>query len=555
MCKKGKAIPKKVCIGICAIILAVIFIAIAASNRKEVINLNKYLHIGASGYDGYGTAEYSVDWDAVREKYEGKLHFTRAGKKAQEEGLQYKDPIFYIQNNVVVSLDKRNGLSNGDAIKYSWEIGKNVSKYINCDLKAKDGKDKVSNLTELEKFDPFDGLNVKFSGVSSEGIPEISYDGDELDLSDFDWDNTEGLRNGDKVTVYLSNTDMEYYADSIGKVPDKISKEYTVSGLDEYVTSYDSLTKDFLDDVKKEAEDEIYSYGARSFGQSMSMNNLEYAGYIFSTVKDNAEPDSFTYYDTYSEYYNSLYVIYKGDVSSLFGSFSTTKVYYPVLFANILKSGDSLSYDENCGIVGSTSLNDYWDTIRGYVNPVRCYSEIVDGNRDNFISECGDGFEIYSERNDIEKLDDISKSFKEKLQTDAKDQIESYIAKNYGESSTVDTLSLKGEYLLISKSQTNDEDSNKYIVVYSAKASNSEGKFKTTTIYFPVEYKGIVKLSGDEYIVTETKGILGESTFPDNNWYSTKGYLDGNKMYSDVITQSRDAYTYEVSDGLKEFGS
>lgn len=554
MIEKCKAVPKKVYAGLCAVIVVIIAIVAVALNHKETINLNKYLSINTYGYDGYGTVGYSIDWDAIRDKYEDKLHFTHAGKKVRRERMDYDDPIFFIEDNIILSFDDENGLSNGDTVKYSWKIEQNISKYVNCKLKAKNGKHKITDLTELEKFDPFNGLEVKYSGLAPYGTAEIDYDGDDLDVSDFDCDNTENLKNGDKVTVYLSNTDMEYYADSIGKVPDKISKEYTVSGLDEYVTSYDSLTKDFLDDVKKEAEDEIYSYGARSFGQNMSMNNLEYAGYIFSTVKDTAEPDSFTYYDTYSEYYNSLYVIYKGDVSNLFGSSGTTKVYYPVQFANILKSGDSLSYDENCGIVGSTSLNDYWDTIRGYVNPVRCYSEIVDGNRDNFISECGDGFEIYSERNDIEKLDDISKSFKEKLQTDAKDQIESYIAKNYGESSTVDNLSLKGEYLLISKSQTNDEDSNKYIVVYSAKASNSEGKFKTTTIYFPVEYKGIVKLSGDEYIVTETKGILGESTLPDNSWYSTKGYLDGNKMYSDVITQSRDAYTYEVSDGLKEFG-
>lgn len=555
MIEKCKAVPKKVYAGLCAVIVVIIAIVAVALNHKETINLNKYLSINTYGYDGYGTVGYSIDWDAIRDKYEDKLHFTHAGEKVRRERMDYDDPILFIEDNIILSFDDENGLSNGDTVKYSWEIEQNISKYVNCKLKAKNGKHKITDLTKLEKFDPFNGLEVKYSGIAPYGTAEIDYDGDDLDVSDFNCDNTENLKNGDKVTVFLSDTDMEDYIDSIGKIPDRTTKEYTVSGLIEYVTSYDSLTDDFIKESKKEAEDCVYSYAAELSDYNTLVNNIEYAGYVFNTLKDVDDSDNFYYDGTFDESNNSLYLIYKGDISSTDGSFSPKSAYFPVEFEDIIKDGDSLSYDNNCGIVGRTTLNGIGDSINAYINPLKCYTELVDKNKDRFTSECGDGFELFSESSDINKLSDISEAFKKTMRDDAKDRIESYIAK-LDSNTHIDNLSLKGEYLLVSKSQTIDEDSNKYIVVYSARASHSKDGFKTTTVYFPVGYKGIVKLPKDEYMITNMVGMIGESFLPSNSTYAygIKGYVDGAQMYSDIITKKRDAYTYEVSDGLKEFG-
>ena len=72
-------------------------------------------------------------------------------------------------------------------------------------------------------------------------------------------------------------------------------------------------------------------------------------------------------------------------------------------------------------------------------------------------------------------------------------------------------------------------------------------------MYFPVEYAGIVKLPGDEYMVTKREGLVGNSNIPDT-YYSTKGFVDGEEMFSKIVTANRDNYSYEVSEGLKEFG-
>ncbi len=169
----------------------------------------------------------------------------------------------------------------------------------------------------------------------------------------------------------------------------------------------------------------------------------------------------------------------------------------------------------------------------------------------------GDGFDKYKESQKIEKLSDISEAYKASIATDAKDKIEAYTASEYGNGETISNLAIAGEYLLLAKSPSSNDSKNlKYIVVYSATLSttttNKYNYFEPTTIYFPVEYDGIVKLSDTDFITSYVSGIKGKTNYV---WtYSTKGYLEGTKMFSELVTANRTDYTYEVSDGLKAFG-
>lgn len=547
--EKAKAVPKTTIIGVCAAaaVAAVAFVILVCVmlSAGKTINLNKYLTLEASGYDGYGSAVPSIDWREIEKKYGKKLAFTSAAKREAGAFLSMMTPLELVQQSVSVEFDKSSGLSNGDKVAYTWTVDKELSKYVKCKVKYKDGTYTVSDLAEVGTFDAFAGLDVRFSGTAPDGMAEISYNGGDLDLYSFQCDKTYGLKNGDTVEVKLVNTQMEYYAESYGKIPAATSKTYTVSGLQEYVSAYSDLPDSFLTTVKTETEDTIYSYAAKSYDKTTALNNLEYAGYVLNSLKESGRGGD----------YNALYIIYKGDVSSTEGKFATSKVYFPVKFYNILKGeGDALTYEKGGSVTGYSNLNGSWYSTNGYVNPLTCYMELVEQYRDVYTAECGDGFEVYSEYEKIEKLDDISEIYKGILGTDAKDKIESYIASTYSAEVTAENLSLAGDYLLLAKAQGNDfAKNNSYIVVYSATVSHSKGNFETTTVYFPVEYDGIVKLPGDEYMVTATIGILGNSNMP-NSYYYTKGYCDGTNMYAEIITAMRDKYTYEVSDGLKEFG-
>ena len=511
----------------------------------KTIDLNKYLEIQTTGYDGYGTAYVSIDWAALEKEHGKDVSFSKASHGLLDLWLT---PMEALQDCVAVRLDKYDGLSNGDSVNYTWDISSDLQKYLECSITYKDGEHTVSGLEKLETFDAFADVEVTFSGISPMGDAKISYNGSDFSAYDFICDNTSELKNGDTIEVKLSSADMGYYAERFGKIPEAAAKTYTVSGLQEYVTAFSDLTEDFMNNTKKEAEDSIYSYVAKSYSKESSMKNLEYAGYIFDHIKNENTPYSV---------YNHLYVIYRGDVSNSDNKFATTKVYYPVEFTNLVKgTGDEISFGQNEGIPGFSELGSFWYTTSGYTNPLTCYTELVDGNRDEYTAEYGDGFEVFCEHEEITKLEDISEEYKEQLRTDAKDRIESYMASEKKDTMNLADLNLAGEYLLTAKSLGEDYgQNNKYVAVYSGTISSPGGKFESTTVYFPVEYDGLVKLPNGEYMTSKTVGMLGNTYLdPKNYWYSFNGYVDGTQMYSDIVMANRDNYTYEVSEGLKSFG-
>lgn len=542
---KVKSLSKPKMIGIAAAVVVVIAIIIKIAGSGPSINLNDYLTIEASGYEGYGKATVSIDWDAIEAKYGDKVEYTKKAKDEYGGLLELMTPLEAIQENVSVSLDPRENLSNGSEISYTWEVEDDISEYLNCKVKFKDSTYTVEGLTEIGTFDPFESLVVTFSGTAPNGEIDLEYNGDGLTEYDFECDKTYGLSNGDKVTITLNSDDMSRYAESLGMVPSATEKEYEVSGLDAYVTQYSDLTEEFIATLKKETEDEIYSWTASNYDSSVSLSDLSYAGYILLSEKVDE--------DGYGGDSNSIYIIYKGTVSDAENSFTATTVYYPVRFDKIINAAEGLSYDDESGIIGSSRFDDNRHSTDGYINPLACYIEIVEENKESYNAECGDGFETYAEYELISKLDDISSEYKETLYADAKSRIEKYVADDYDDV-TVSDLALKGEYLLLSKNQDTDfANNNKYYVVYSGTITSQDGDFDATTVYYPVEYDGVVKLPGDEFMITSCNGIVGDSDIPDS-WYYTDGYIDGTEMYSEIITSNRNDYTYEVSEGIKEFG-
>ena len=91
------------------------------------------------------------------------------------------------------------------------------------------------------------------------------------------------LKNGDKVTVTV--TVPEDCAKQYGKVPKAVSKEYTVSGLDGFVTSAAEIPDDIMNAMKKQAEDTFKAEFAKSAGEDEKLDSMTYVGNYFLTEK------------------------------------------------------------------------------------------------------------------------------------------------------------------------------------------------------------------------------------------------------------------------------
>lgn len=540
---------KKVALGgAIAAVLIIIIAVVAIVLQPKKINLEDYVDITFSGYNEYAVARATLDESALcraileakgkKVDYDSIDSFEALGAALSEE-MAINECI----DKITLSLSQENNLSNGDTVTVEITYDNEAAKAHKVKFTGSTVTLKVEGLEDTVKVDPFDGFEVTFSGISPGGKIEYNYNGANSNISTYSFSPSQSydLKNGDIVTITYSFNEDSMLRQGI--VITNQEKEYEVSGLDEYVQSYADLTADFLNIMKSEAEDKIYSYVASNYNAANSMNELSYAGYILNVSNTT---------DLWLSSYNSLYLIYTGTVSNTDDSFPATKVYYPVKFSKILNAGGELSYGSLDGIQGSSSFEGGWYTTKGYINPLLCYVDVVEKNRDGYSSECGDGFEAFAEYEQVTQLADISDGYKQELYADSLNKVDSYIA-NYGSSYTAEGLVFVGDCLLTAKNPgLNFAANNTYIVVYSALLSNANGAFEETTVYYPVVYNGIVSLPNGEYMVTESKGIQG-STGLGNIFYSTKGYTDGAQMFEKLITANRDNYTYELSDGLKEF--
>ena len=539
-------------VGAAAVLVLLVVFLIIRINARPTINLNKYLTIETTGYNGYGKVSVMIDWNAIEAKYGKKLHLKGKSAKGKGNTASGETAFSRIRDNVYINCDKYDHLSNGDKIAYTWEVKDSIFDDVKVKLKYKDGESKVSKLEELETFDAFADVVVTFEGFAPDGTASFTYNGNVLNSGDFSCDKTTGLSNGDVIKITWDDSNIDSLAMNLGKVPASAEKEYTVSGLDEYVGTYADLSEDFIKTLRSESEDTIYAYTAGHYDSTSALSDLSYAGYMVRLVKD---PDEYYSFFGKADSFNDVYIIYSGTVKSSEGYFRPTRVYYPVRFKNVIKSGDQFSYTDNLGIEGYSYIDGSWSSTNGYTNPVICYTEIIEAYRDVYKTECGDGFEKYEAAEELTKAADISEDYKNTLYADAKDIIETYAAKEYKDGTVMGELSVLGEYFLLAKTQSSDYvQNNRYIIVYSATVSNTEGKFEPTVVYFPVEYDGLVKLTDDEYMVTATKGLQGyKMSFP-GSFIGTQGYFDGQVMFSELITANRDNYTYEMTENLKQFG-
>lgn len=216
-----------------SIVFAAILLGIPLSVYiNPTIDMNEYLTIETSGYDGYGSAEVNIDWDTIESKYGSRVRFTKLAKEDYGALLETITPMKAIDNCVSVRLDQSRALSNGDVINYIWNVNEDeLSKYVKCKIIYDNSFYEVSDLEAIGTFDAFSELAVKFSGVSSEGEANIIYNGTDLSPSDFSCDRYTNLSNGDRIKVYIDRKRYDSFVENLGKVPEAFEKEYVVEGL------------------------------------------------------------------------------------------------------------------------------------------------------------------------------------------------------------------------------------------------------------------------------------------------------------------------------------
>ena len=376
--------------------LLVLGLGYAFFQRRVKLNLDKYVSVNFSGYEGYGEAEVVFDEDAFLADYKKKIKVKKkknsfAGEMLEDYTAEEFLYEYYISGNW--ELDGENGkYKNGDKARFNWDLDKDeIEELFRVKIQDSSKEFTVENLEKVESFDAFENFEIEFMGTAPDGSAE--WDGKGImDGSKglyFSVNPSEGLSNGDKITVRVEPQEyLDKFIQRTGKAPKETEKEYTVEGLLSYIESGSQVDSALLTRMKGEVEDLFMSDLARE-DDTVEFISAEYQGYYFLKAKTAL---------AYRQ--NAFYPVYKVTIRITLpeDNFVQDYSYYVTgEFENILDEGNgkvSVDVNEMGSLYNSFTIDTgvgQWFTARYYLDGFETLdslrTEVVSKNLSNYNVE------------------------------------------------------------------------------------------------------------------------------------------------------------------------
>lgn len=143
-------------------------IAFALTGCTKTVDLTQYADVTYSGANGNGSASIALDYGGL-----GKELF---GKDATQSIIDEAQTELSLMGNVDYTLDKEDGLSNGDTITMTVTCSDSFAKTHEIKLKNTTKEITVSGLPEAESLDPFapDILTILYDDSIADGKVTIN---------------------------------------------------------------------------------------------------------------------------------------------------------------------------------------------------------------------------------------------------------------------------------------------------------------------------------------------------------------------------------------------
>ena len=306
---------------------------------KTTVNLNTYITIRCEGYDSLGTASFTFDYEAFEKDYSGKIKLsTKDSNEMKMLVLMSGESSEELLLDMCVSqsLDQAKNLSNGDTITLKWNCEDEMaSEYFNCKLNYSDITYTVSGLTEVEKFNPFDYVEVSFSETEPYIHATITpnYDQQEMQYIRFTADKEDHLCNGDTITITASiSGSVDTFVENYGVVISETERTYTVEDMPHYATDVAEIPADIMDAMSAKGEEVFRAYVASNWSKPENLISVTYIGNYFLSSKP-LETEVWGRNKTFWTE-NYLYLIYKITATNPDPE-ETIEFYYYINYADI----------------------------------------------------------------------------------------------------------------------------------------------------------------------------------------------------------------------------
>lgn len=251
------------------------------TSKSAEINLNNYISVDFEGDNLAGYASVTFDKEQFLLDHIDNVSYNKENLQVYRElyGNTDKSAANDLIRYISVSLDKNNKLSNGDTVRIIWKIdNEKIETYFVCDYAYTSETITVAGLKDANTFNPFEKIEVSFSGVSPYGVADVyNYGPDYRGI--YKVMPNKNLKNGDKVTVTYSCSDKANMIANYGVYPSTFEKTYTVSGLDAYVQSITELSNEQQNKLVSDAIRKIWVLGYGNYKEA------KYCGNYFYTAK------------------------------------------------------------------------------------------------------------------------------------------------------------------------------------------------------------------------------------------------------------------------------
>lgn len=323
-------------IGMVAIIaILVIILMVYGVNKSMTVNLNDYLEVSFEGYDTAGYASVEFDKKTFEKDFGQKIKFKNTGEMSS-----FVEPIDLFWFCISGNLDQTSNLINGDSVTYLWDVNETeIAKRLNLKIEYENEVFEVKGLEEIKTFDPFDGIEIIYSGIAPKGVAELVNDSisKKMDGLHYELDRGSELSNGDEITVSIKSKwedDIsEYCLNEFGMIPSVTEKVFVVDGLGEYVTNITDISEDAFSQMKAQGIDVFNAYVASDWDiEHERVNSINYIGSYFLLPKSN---------DVRLK--NNLYLVYEINASDVYEEYGFNQnyvFYFYISFRDIVKTAD-----------------------------------------------------------------------------------------------------------------------------------------------------------------------------------------------------------------------
>ncbi len=162
-----------------------------------------------------------------------------------------------------------------------------------------------NNRNNPEMFDAFANVTVEFSGISPDATAVILFTGDGAYDLGYSLNPSEGLANGDIVTVTVDDQLAEEMRLERNMYPEELSKDYVVKGLNAYVSSLEEIPAESMEALKEYAVTVKTDKAEEWPADEHRLDSIEYVGCYFLSEKAGEDQGD----------NNLLYLVYRLNVT------------------------------------------------------------------------------------------------------------------------------------------------------------------------------------------------------------------------------------------------